>query len=97
MTVQIDVHGPLSGDNTQLISTLFRDPYAFDQFVSSGFDVTPLYMSDPRQLPFLNGEQQVEERWSIDAVIQCNPVITVSQQYFNKATIGTINVQATYP
>jgi hypothetical protein len=96
MTVQLDVHGPSSGDNAQIISTLLRDSYGVDQFATSGFDVTPLYASDPRQLPFENAEQQIEERWSIDAVLQCNPVVTVQQQYGNSLAITLVDVQAAY-
>src|ERR1044072_142734 len=51
VTVQLDVHGPNSAENAQTISTLFRDDFAVQAFKASGFDVTPLYVSDPRQLP----------------------------------------------
>jgi hypothetical protein len=80
-TAQIDVHGPASADNAQIISTLYRDDYAVQQFASSGFDVVPLYMGEPRQIPYLNGEQQIEERWSIDTVMQCNPIVTTPQDF----------------
>jgi len=88
MTIQLDVHGPLGGDNAQIISTLLRDTYGVDQFATSGFDVTPLYASDPKQLPFLNGEEQIETRWVVDAVLQCNPVVTIPQQYGQTATVA---------
>lgn len=81
VTVQVDVHGPSSGDNTQIITTLFRDDYAAQAFIASGFDVRPLYASDPHQMPFMNGEQQAEQRWTIDLVMQCNPILTVPQQF----------------
>jgi len=80
-TAQLDVHGPNSADNSQIITTLFRDDYGVEQFAASGFDVTPLYASEPRQMPFLNENQQIEERWSVDAVMQCNPVVNVPQQF----------------
>ena len=79
VTVQLDVHGPVSADNAQIITTLLRDDYAVQQFATSGFDVTPLYASDPRQMPFLNGEQQYEIMQTIDAVLQANPIVAVSQ------------------
>lgn len=88
MTIQLDVHGPLAGDNAQIISTLLRDTYGVDQFATSGFDVTPLYASDPKQLPFINGEEQVETRWVVDAVLQCNPVVTIPQQYGQTVTVA---------
>jgi hypothetical protein len=88
MTIQLDVHGPLSGDNAQIVSTLLRDAYGVDQFATSGFDVTPLYTSDPKQIPFVNGEQQVETRWVVDVALQCNPVVTIPQQYGQTATVA---------
>jgi hypothetical protein len=88
MTIQLDVHGPLAGDNAQIISTLLRDTYGVDQFATSGFDVTPLYTSDPKQLPFINGEEQIETRYVVDAVLQCNPVVTLPQQYGQTAVIA---------
>jgi len=96
-TIQLDVHGPLSGDNAQLISTLMRDAYAYDQFLTSGFDVSPLYASEPRQLPFANAEQQIEYRYVVDTVLQCNPVISVSAQYAAALVANVIDVDATYP
>lgn len=87
MTIQLDIHGPLAGDNAQIVSTLLRDTYGVDQFATSGFDVVPLYATDPKQLPFLNGEEQVETRYVVDAVLQCNPVVTIPQQYGNAASV----------
>lgn len=95
--VQIDVHGPAGAETAQVIATLFRDDEAVETFAASGFDVTPLYCEDPRQTPFMNGEQQVEDRWSIDASLQINPVVTVPQQFFDKATVTFVEVDASYP
>lgn len=36
VTVQLDVHGPNSSDNAQIITTLFRDDYAVEQFKTLG-------------------------------------------------------------
>lgn len=38
-TIQIDVYGPNSAENAQIISTLFRDNYSFQFF--SGYGATP--------------------------------------------------------
>lgn len=81
VTVQLDVHGPASANNAQIISTLFRDEYASIQFSASGYDISPLYTSDPHQMLFMNGEQQMEERWILDVVLQVNPVIALPQQF----------------
>ncbi len=100
LTVQLDVHGPQSADYAQIISTLFRDDYAVEYFANlndTGGYVVPLYADDPRQLRFENAEQQVEDRWSIDAALQVNAAATTSQQFADNVVIGLINVDATYP
>lgn len=106
-SVQLDVHGPGGGDIVQTITTLFRSEYGTTAFAASGFDVTPLYMSDPRQMIFINGEQQIENRWSVDAVMQCNPIVTTAQDFAASISIsasqqgagpgGLIDVDVIYP
>lgn len=103
-TAQLDVHGEFSADNVHIISTLFRDEYGVELFKASGFDVTPLYASEARQLPFKNGEQQIETRWTMDVVMQCNPIVTVPQYFADQLNFGVlgvssgvISVDASYP
>lgn len=101
LTVQLDVHGPNSSANAQIISTLFRDEYAADQFEASGYALAPLYTSEPRQLPFHNAEHQIERRWSIDALIQVKPIVTSGQDFADALSINPLgavtNVDSTYP
>jgi hypothetical protein len=97
LTVQVDVHGPNSGNNMQVITTLFFSEYAVEQFAISGFDVTPLYHGTPKQVPFINGEQQYEQRWTVDLHMQINPSTTVTQQFADQLEVGVISVQAEYP
>ncbi|NTF54926.1 hypothetical protein G6L12_08465 [Agrobacterium rhizogenes] len=97
VTVQLDVHGPNSSENAQTISTLFRDDFAVQAFKASGFDVTPLYVSDPRQLPFENENQQTENRWMVDAVMQANQTIRAPQQFADELDVDVIDVDAEYP
>lgn len=89
LTVQVDVHGPASGDTVQIIATLWRDPFACDALAAPDIDVAPLYASEPRQMPFLNEAQQVEPRWSVDLVMQINPRVTVAQDFAAALEIGT--------
>ena len=88
LTVQIDVHGPNSAENAQAISTLLRDGYGCYQFAASGYDVQPLYADEPRQTPFINGENQYEFRWTVNAVLQANIVIDMPQAFFTDVRIG---------
>lgn len=97
VTVQLDVHGPASADNAQIISTLLRDDFAVEQFKTSGFDVTPLYADDPRQVPFINENQQFENRYVVDAQLQANQVVIVPLQFMDAVDVGVVSVEATYP
>ena len=96
-TVQLDVHGDAGADYSQIITTMFRDEFAFDFFVSLNENVTPLYASDPLQLPFSNAEQQVENRWVIEAMIQVNATVSAPQQFASTVNVGLINVDVVYP
>jgi hypothetical protein len=95
VVTQLDVHGPHSGDNAQIISTLFRDDYGVRQFAGTG--VSPLYVDPPRQMPFFDAEQQYESRWIVDVHMQIDPVILVPQQYADAAVIGIVDVTAAFP
>lgn len=95
--VQLDVHGPNSADNAAMISTLFRDEYACIQFASVNPNIQPLFCEEPKQIPFINGENQYEQRWIIDAAIEYNPVTQTPQDFFDEATVGIVSVDAAYP
>lgn len=97
ITMQIDCYGAGSGDRATAISALLRDSYACEQFAASGFDIQPLYAGDAKQLPLVDGEQQYEERWSFEAVLQFNPVITMPQDSATSLTPVVVNVERTYP
>jgi hypothetical protein len=93
LTMQADVHGPAAADNVARITTLWRDQFSVDAFQVANLAISPLYASEPRQIPFDNGEQQVEERWVIDLCMQANIGITTTQQFADelKATVQPVN------
>jgi hypothetical protein len=94
---QLDVHGPSSADNAQVISTLLRDGYASEFFESQDpAIVAPLHADDPRQAAFVNDQQQYEDRWTVEALLQVNPVVSVPQQYADGAEVDIISVDAEY-
>lgn len=97
LVMQLDVHGPNSADNAQVITTMLRDDYAVRNFEASGFDVTPLYCDDPRQVPFINAEEQYETRWVVEAHLQVNQTVTVPQQFADQVDVGLVDVDAVYP
>ena len=101
--IQLDFHGDpandISGDMSTTVSTLLRDAYGVSLFSGQSPDlgIRPLYGDDPRQTPFLNEEQQIENRWVLEAVLQANAVVTVPQQYADSATLGLADVNALFP
>ena len=94
---QLDVHGPNSSDNVQVISTLFRDGYAYDFFAALNPAITPLYADEPMQVPFINDQQQYETRYVLPVRIQANQSVTVPQQFASQVVVGLLNVDATFP
>ena len=55
------------------------------------------YADDPKQVPFLNAENQIENRWIVEAHIQVNPSITIPQQFAGTAVVGIVSVQERFP
>lgn len=97
MRVQIDVHGPSSANNSAIIATLFRDEYACIQFATVNPEIQPLYCENPKQMPFINGENQFEQRWIIDAAIQYNPITQTPQDFADQVQAQIVSVDAAYP
>lgn len=98
LDVQLDVHGPASGDNAQVLATLLRDEYATTLFSASGLDLQTLYAADPRrQAPFVNAENQWEERWVVTASLQANWMVQVPQDFADRVNVELINVDVVYP
>jgi hypothetical protein len=92
--VQLDIHGPNSTDNAQTITTLWRDEYATRAIDAAV--MTPLFATDGHQMPFVNGEQQYEDRWVVTVSMQMNPVISTPMDFAanlsaNISAIGSAN------
>ncbi len=96
-TVQLDFYGTLAADRCNTVNALLRDQTATDFFINSGYDMQTLYAGDANQLPLITGEKQYLERWTMDAVLQLNPVINLTTQTANTLTAGVINVGVAYP
>ena len=95
LTVQIDCYGPTSLDWANMLSATLRDEYGVDQLAPLG--VVPLYADEARVAPLIDEELQYEERWSLDARFQINPVTTVQQQYANALELEVISVEERFP
>lgn len=81
LTIQLDVYGPQADDVVQIVSTVFRSGSGCAMFEALGHGIDPLYSGDPLQKPFINGEAQYENRWSVDIALQANPIVTVPQDF----------------
>lgn len=91
--IQLDVHGPEALNNSQIISTMFRDSYAVEFFEKLGTTIAPLYADDPRNMPFNSGEQQYESRYVVEANLQVNQTITITAQSATTLTVGITDVE----
>lgn len=98
-SVQLDFHGAdtTSADMAQTVSTLFRDEYATSFFSRQSASISPLLADDPRQMPFINDQQQYEWRWIVEARLQVDQKVLVPQQYADDVEVGLIEVDSHYP
>lgn len=99
--VQLDFHAPdsLGGDFAQTTSLLLRDDYGvtfFSNLAAPLNGVTPLYADDPKQIPFINAENQYEWRWVLDCRVQVNQTAAVPQEFADQVIIGRVAVDAFY-
>jgi hypothetical protein len=97
LTVQLDIHGPSSADNTKVIEGLFRSEYSVDVMGAINANVVPLYCDEARQMPFINAEQQYEWRWTMDACMQISPVISTPQQFLDAIDVTLEPVDVLFP
>lgn len=97
-SVQLDVHGPASADNVQVISNLFRSSYATQFFADMVPSVaSPLYSTDPVQAPFVNDQNQYENRWVAQAFLQVDQTVSVPQQFADSVSVVLRSVSADFP
>lgn len=97
LSVQIDCYGASALNNANMLSMMLRSDYACQKFAASGLDMQPLYANDAHQLPFVTGEEQYQERWVFDVVLQINPVVSAPQDFADSLEIGLIDVDVVYP
>lgn len=96
--VQIDTFGPGAAENATIIATLIRDPYGADFFAASAIDASPLYAEDAvTQDPFIDGEKQYEDRWTVNASFQLNLTLSTPMEFANTLAAGLIDVDVEFP
>lgn len=102
ISVQLDFHSADVGDSadmSQTVCQMMRDEFATRQFADQipNYGVTPLYCEDPKQIPFLNENQQIETRFVAEALLQVNVAISVAQQFADSVVVDLADVDAKYP
>ena len=98
VTIQLDVHGPNSADNAQILETLFRDDVACEFFEAiDALEIAPLFIDEGSQIPFVNAAQQYENRWVLKARLQANPTVATAMQFADTLEAGLIEVEAHFP
>jgi hypothetical protein len=97
ITFHIDVYGPNAADNAQIITTLFRDEYSFEAIQALNSAVAPLSADDPKQIPFISGEEQYQDRWVVVAFLQADQVVSVPLQYADIVDVTPVSVEAEFP
>lgn len=85
--VQIDFYGPSAGDQCSAIKSIFRTPYAADQFPNG---IKPLYCGDGIQSPLITGEEQWQSRFTLTVSLQYNVSVTVPQQSATDAIVQPV-------
>lgn len=86
LTIQLDIHGPFSADNAQVIATLWRSGYACDATPLW----KPLHATDGHQTPFVNAEKQYENRWVMSLVLQSNPTVSTEAQFADTVDVNIV-------
>jgi hypothetical protein len=100
LVVQIDCYSPAGAytiggeDWATLLSTTLRDEYGCAALAPT---LSPLYADEARMIPLTDGEDQYEERWSLDAHFQYNPVTTIPQQFADVLGLTMIDVPVPGP
>ena len=92
--MQLDFYGSSAGDWAVTMSALLRDEVGC---VALAPNCQPLYTDDAQLVPLEDDEEQYEQRWSLNAYLQYNPVVTTPMTFANDLKIELINVDVTYP
>jgi hypothetical protein len=92
-TIQLDFYGHLSSQWVMETIALFRDEYSTEMFPAN---IQPLYADNAIQIPLINGAERYEQRWSLKANLQYNPIITTDQQSALEININPLPIDQTF-
>lgn len=94
---QLDFYGPDSQNWANVVAILARTEKACEIFASYGAGILPVNAEDPKQLPFVNGEEQYEQRWMVTLVTAIEQSITTTQESATSLEIGLVEVDSSFP
>lgn len=86
--VQIDCYGPSSQVQALIIATLAVDLFGCDYFRK--YDLTPLTVTEPREMTGPVGNKQAEPRWMMELELQPGTQFTaavLNMDFFNAITL----------
>lgn len=86
LDIQIDFYGLAAGEWSAAVESVWRSPYACDQFPDG---IKPLYCSDAHQMPLVTGEEQYEYRWALTGSLEYNPTVIIPQQSATELEVKT--------
>lgn len=91
--MQIDCYGSSSGAWATMLQTLLRDDVGCQALAPT---CQPLYTSEPFLSPLEDSEDQYEQRWTLEAELQYNPVTSTAPEFADTLSATVINVQEAY-
>lgn len=92
--LQVDFYGAASGDLAAIFASLWRDETGCLALEPT---CDPLYTDDPFLAPLDDSEEQYEQRWTVNAYFQYNPVVSVPMTFANELEVTLVSVDEAYP
>lgn len=92
--MQLDCYGSSSNTWATMLQTLLRDEVGCLALAPT---CQPLYTGEPALVPLDDSEEQYEERWSLDAELQYNPVTSTAPQFADTLVATVVNAEERFP
>lgn len=74
--MQLDFYGDMAFDRVTKCATMWRSQYTTNKLQA----IQPLYANNPRNMPFVNEQDQYEKRFLLEIALQYNPYYTYAEQ-----------------
>lgn len=94
---QIDCYGEGAANLATIIATLTRSDYSCEWFKANGGILSPSHCTEPHQTTMITGEQQYEDRWTMEFVAQYDPVVTTRQDFMKEINVGIVAADIKFP